>query len=299
MGETRVTIQEAARLLSVSEGAVRKRVKRDTLRHDKDEARRIYVYLDDGTHGVDEGIDEVPHPDSSTLISEMRARIESLEHHLEQANERDRENRRIIAALTSRIPEIEPPRETPSEAPEARVTPPEPVPNTETRPRIRSAPPGGVDSLECDGMGWTEVLIALAGILGTLGGTLAGIRAERVRWNEEQRARFHPERYAKYIQLLENTHKLTLVPHDAPEEDKVYDAVAEAYAHIQMLSSEPVREAAETLAQSSFDAKFGQLGELDSGSGVVSWEARRRYIEPLREAFVKAAREELGITIGQ
>jgi hypothetical protein len=47
----------------------------------------------------------------------MRARIESLERQLEQANERDRENRRIIAALTSRIPEIEAPREAPSEAP--------------------------------------------------------------------------------------------------------------------------------------------------------------------------------------
>jgi len=37
----------------------------------------------------------------------MQARIESLEHQLEEANERDRENRRIIAALTSRIPAIE------------------------------------------------------------------------------------------------------------------------------------------------------------------------------------------------
>jgi hypothetical protein len=101
----------------VSEGAIRKRVKRDALRHDKDDAGRIYVYLDGDTRGVDEGIDEVPHPDSRALMSEMRARIESLEHQLEQANERDRENRRIIAALTSRIPELPAPQE-PSESPE-------------------------------------------------------------------------------------------------------------------------------------------------------------------------------------
>jgi hypothetical protein len=34
----------------------------------------------------------------------MRGCIESLERQLEQANECDRENRRIIAALTQRIP---------------------------------------------------------------------------------------------------------------------------------------------------------------------------------------------------
>ena len=130
MGETRsearVTIQEAARIMGVSEGAIRKRVKRNTLRHDKDEAGRIYVYLDGATRGatrgVDEGLDEVPHPDSSALTSEMRARIESLEHQLEQANERDRENRRIIAALTSRIPELPAPQEA-SESPETAEGP--------------------------------------------------------------------------------------------------------------------------------------------------------------------------------
>ena len=137
MGETRVTIQEAARLLGVSEGAVRKRVKRDSIRHDKDEAGRIFVYLDGGARGVDEGIDEVPHPDSSALISEMRARIESLERQLEQANERDRENRRIIAALTSRIPEIEAPQK-PRESPETVESPgPRNVASTETAGEAR------------------------------------------------------------------------------------------------------------------------------------------------------------------
>jgi hypothetical protein len=39
--------------------------------------------------------------------------IAALREQLEQANERDRENRRIIAALTSRIPQLEAPAETP------------------------------------------------------------------------------------------------------------------------------------------------------------------------------------------
>ena len=136
MGETRrATIQEAALIMGVSEGAIRKRVKRNTLRHDKDEAGRIYVYLDGTTLGatrrVDEGVDEVPHPDSSALISEMHARIESLERQLEQANDRDRENRRIIAALTSRIPELPAPRgedSSPSEPPGAPGTTESPDP---------------------------------------------------------------------------------------------------------------------------------------------------------------------------
>jgi hypothetical protein len=47
----------------------------------------------------------------------MQGRIDSLERQLEEAAERDRENRRIIVALTSRIPAIEAPREA-SEAAE-------------------------------------------------------------------------------------------------------------------------------------------------------------------------------------
>jgi hypothetical protein len=46
----------------------------------------------------------------------MQDRIDSLERQLEEAAERDRENRRIIVALTSRIPAIEAPpgeRESP------------------------------------------------------------------------------------------------------------------------------------------------------------------------------------------
>jgi hypothetical protein len=56
------------------------------------------------------------------LLDEMRGRIESLERQLEQANERDRENRRIIAVLTSRIPAIEAPTEAPQEPTESPVS---------------------------------------------------------------------------------------------------------------------------------------------------------------------------------
>jgi excisionase family DNA binding protein len=71
-GVDRLTIQEAARRLGVSEGAVRKRVARGTLEHHKDEDGRIYVYLD---AGVDSGVDEGVDPNSNALISQLRDEV--------------------------------------------------------------------------------------------------------------------------------------------------------------------------------------------------------------------------------
>jgi hypothetical protein len=79
--------------------------------------------------------DDIPSDIPQGLVMEMRGRIESLERQLEQANERDRENRRIIAALTQRIPAIE----APPEAPESPETPPGAAPNTQ-HPRSQRRP---------------------------------------------------------------------------------------------------------------------------------------------------------------
>jgi hypothetical protein len=90
----RLPLKQAAEVLGVSKDAVRQRVRRGTIRSEKREDGRVYVYLDGSLDG----------------------------DQLEQANERDRENRRIVAALTQRIPEIEAPsepREAPSEPREA------------------------------------------------------------------------------------------------------------------------------------------------------------------------------------
>jgi excisionase family DNA binding protein len=109
-GVDRLTIQEAARRLGVSEGAVRKRVSRGTLEHHKDEDGRVYVYLDDGVDGgVDEGVD----PNSNALISQLRDEVAYL---------RD-ENRRkdeiiMQQATTMRQLTAAPPQE-PSEARES------------------------------------------------------------------------------------------------------------------------------------------------------------------------------------
>jgi hypothetical protein len=45
-GLDRITVAEAANRLRVKEQAIRKRISRGTLRHDKDEDGRVYVYVD-------------------------------------------------------------------------------------------------------------------------------------------------------------------------------------------------------------------------------------------------------------
>jgi len=121
-------VPEAADALGITAEAVRMRIKRGTL-HSERQGGRVFVVLgpDRPTERTPEGPGE-----SITLTSQMQNRIDSLERQLEEANERDRENRRIIAALTSRIPAIEAPaspeaRESPQTAegvPERGTTPP-------------------------------------------------------------------------------------------------------------------------------------------------------------------------------
>jgi hypothetical protein len=75
-GVDRLTIQEAARALGISEGAVRKRVTRGTLRYEKEQDGRIYVYLDTGARrGVDGGQDAGVDPDSNAFISQLRDEV--------------------------------------------------------------------------------------------------------------------------------------------------------------------------------------------------------------------------------
>jgi excisionase family DNA binding protein len=125
--QDRVTIQEAARRLGVKEDAIRKRIQRGTLRHEKTEKGRVFVWVDatqDTTEDVaqDTYRDAVRYREPDALISAKDETIAALREQLEQANERDRENRRIIAALTSRIPELpaaaSPASEEPEESPE-------------------------------------------------------------------------------------------------------------------------------------------------------------------------------------
>jgi excisionase family DNA binding protein len=112
MTRQRVTTKEAAEALGISVEAVRKRIERGQLGHERVDGR-VYVYLDGDQTESGPNVEV----ESTALISEKNARIELLERQLTEANERDRENRRIIAALTQRIPQLEAPA-APRESPE-------------------------------------------------------------------------------------------------------------------------------------------------------------------------------------
>ena len=122
MERDRVTVQEAARRLGISESGVRKRVKREQLdsTHDRERGGRVYVYLDSVVTDADPVPDSVP----DKYVASLEDQVESLREQLTAEREANRENRRIIIALTSRIPELESPTPSP-EASEGTTPQPE------------------------------------------------------------------------------------------------------------------------------------------------------------------------------
>jgi hypothetical protein len=119
----RVTVAQAAEILGVTVEAVRGRIKRGTLEHER-HSGTVYVLLpaDQMPTGRQPGDDQAtdrPRSDGNALISEMRDRIESLEHQLEQERQANSEHRRLLAAALERIPpQLEAPQET-RESPES------------------------------------------------------------------------------------------------------------------------------------------------------------------------------------
>ena len=98
-GYQRLTVDQAATTLGISTDAVRKRARRGSLDSEKDEDGTVYIWVDSG---VPDGLT----PTQAHLDS-LQEQINYLREHLDRAEERDRENRRIIAALTQRIPALE------------------------------------------------------------------------------------------------------------------------------------------------------------------------------------------------
>jgi hypothetical protein len=119
-GVARLTIREAARRLGISEGAVRKRVTRKTLEHDKDDDGRVYVLLDaGGRRGVDGGQDEGVDPNSNALISRLEGEVAFLRGQAHRQQEIIAQQAVTMRQLTAAASQ-EPPEdaETVEEAPE-------------------------------------------------------------------------------------------------------------------------------------------------------------------------------------
>jgi excisionase family DNA binding protein len=140
MGKTRphesMSVSEAADFLGLTEDAVRKRIHRGKISYERDHEGRYLVYptQEDIRHTADTNYVQ---SESSALISEMRAQLERLEDQLEKADERDRENRRLLAAALERIP---PQLEAPSEPRES--------PETATEGEAEPRPGGGQEGAQ-------------------------------------------------------------------------------------------------------------------------------------------------------
>ena len=107
----RVTVPKAARLLGISVEAVRGRIKRGTLKHEKEEGGAVYVLLD-----ADRPQPVADQPPDQTALELMREMVELTQErlrYLERQVEEEREARRradmLLARLVERIPELETP----------------------------------------------------------------------------------------------------------------------------------------------------------------------------------------------
>ena len=121
MDQERVTVRDASLLLGISEGAVRKRLSRGSLAHERDDEGNVWVLLDTGTRGrtraqdvQDAGQDTgIPTgQDNPELIEELRDRIAYLERQVEEEREARRRADTLMARFLERVPELEAPRDT-------------------------------------------------------------------------------------------------------------------------------------------------------------------------------------------
>jgi len=105
MSSNRVSVYQAAEVMGVTVDAIRKRVSRGTIAHEKGEDGRVWVTLDADQDTASKVRDtDQPQSASDALISEMRDRITSLERQLEQERQANSEHRRLLAAALERIP---------------------------------------------------------------------------------------------------------------------------------------------------------------------------------------------------
>jgi hypothetical protein len=121
------------------------RVRRGTLRSEKGEDGRVYVFVSDQDVTRTEAMPPDPQREveaSRELVDALRAQVEDLRTRLDRETEANRENRRIIAGLIERVPELEPPAEAspaPRGGPEGAAEEEQAPTPTEPRPDPQEA----------------------------------------------------------------------------------------------------------------------------------------------------------------
>jgi hypothetical protein len=124
----RVTVPEAAKIMGVTQSAIRKRVQRGTIPWNKDHEGRIYVYVDPSERssetGKDLARDGVTGQSRDEVLEVYKGQIDFMRRELERKD-------MLLMSLTQRIPELEArseirePSETSPEDPAAGNVPPE------------------------------------------------------------------------------------------------------------------------------------------------------------------------------
>ncbi len=134
--QTRVTVDEAAKLLGTSANALRKRIERGTIKSEKVDGVRYVLLSDiDIPQHTGDAPGGMPHDSAgpshnsatgmSAFVDSLEDQVDYLRRQLEVWQEEARRKDHIIAALTERIPELEPAREASSEQRESPQTPSE------------------------------------------------------------------------------------------------------------------------------------------------------------------------------
>ena len=126
----RLTVAQAAAALNISQDAVRKRIARHTIPHDRDDSGRVYVYLSP-SETVQKTDRDTAQYDATKTVQD--AYVRSLEDQIAFLRRELERKDAILLNLTERIPELE----APSEARES----PEPV--EEERERAEPRPDAG------------------------------------------------------------------------------------------------------------------------------------------------------------
>jgi hypothetical protein len=129
----RVPLREAAQLLGVSKDAVRQRIRRGTIRSDKGEDGRVYVY-------VDASPDAVHDRQRETGIADPRDQlIEHLRGEVEAWREESRRKDTIIMNMTEAMKALSPPE--PRSFAQEEEPPPQEEPYAGTREYASEATP--------------------------------------------------------------------------------------------------------------------------------------------------------------
>jgi hypothetical protein len=123
----RLSVAAAAERLGVTRDAIHKRISRRTIRHERGEDGRYYVWVDASTEGLDSSTVKSNPESTVEVLREMIAsqermmeitqeRIAFLESELERRGEAEERLHRIVAGLTqtaaqlsARVPELEAP----------------------------------------------------------------------------------------------------------------------------------------------------------------------------------------------